>query len=92
MQPKWIAVLVFWVAFLAYMVAGLGSGNRWFDGGLMLAVTLLYLGMAVAVIARCIVRRSFEPFWRGRGYPLWFSRFAADEPSPKRGARLDPTL
>jgi hypothetical protein len=92
MKPKWIAVLAFWAVFLAYMVAGLASGNRRFDSALILATSFLYLGMGIVVMPQCIRRRSFDPFWRGRGYPGWFSRFAADEPAPKRGTRLDPMM
>ncbi|HWR52680.1 MAG TPA: hypothetical protein VN428_16340 [Bryobacteraceae bacterium] len=92
MKPKWIGALVFWAAFLAYMVAARAYDSRWFDGGLILAFACLYLGMGVVVIARSIRLRSFDAFWRGRGFPDWFARFAADEPAPKRGTRLDPML
>ncbi len=91
MKPKWIAVAVFWAAFLSYMVFGLRSTNKWVDAALPVAGVVVILLLGARVILRCLRRRSTDAFWDGRGYPEWLQRFAADDEKGAR-SRPDPIL
>ncbi len=92
MKPKWIAVAVFWAAFLCYMVFGLRSSNKWVDAALPAAGFVIVLLLGLRLILRCLRRRSTDAFWDGRGYPEWLRRFAADDDEKAAGSRPDPIL
>jgi hypothetical protein len=88
MQPKWIIVALIWSAFLLLV----GPGQR-FGKAADLTVIGLYCAVLVAASVAVLVqwvRHWHDPkeqaaaFWRFRGYPRWFIRFALDEPDKHR--------
>ncbi len=97
MQRKWIAVIVFWTVFLVCFNVGQLSFERGhaIDVWLVCIVDGTVLLLSIAVIARCFVGGSTTPFWKTRGYPEWFLRFAADKDkreAQSAGRPIDPVL